>query len=812
MNRILYLQHALLPQEDSPTKKSQIFSEIRTLLTAVLITCLLSGLIIAQDRSGKISGVVTDPAQKPVAEVYVSLNPINRTALTGQNGYFEFSGIPAGTYSLSFRHISYQDKSIKDISVDAGQITEVETVQLQERIFPSEEVSVTATRTERNLFEVSKPLNLVNSRQIENREAKTSAEALREEAGLFVQKTNHGGGSAIIRGLSSNQILLLVDGIRLNNSTYRLGNHQYLTTVDNQMVDRIEVVRGPSSLMYGSDALGGTINILTRNPDFVSGGLQFQSRLFNRYATADEEKTSRAEFQLQNHRIAFIGGLSYKNYGDLKRGSSNSRIELEQSTDGVFQRPSGYKAYDMDGKILLALTPDQYLSAVFQQTRQYDVPRYDKYENDGYFLWNYEPQQRQLTYLRYENHLRKHYLNSVRTTVSYHLQEEGRQMQKSSDGEITNEADRVRTLGLTIDLNSVLGNHLLTYGSEFYFDKVSSNRYFLDPQTNSSEEDIQGRYPDGARYNSYGLFLQDEVQLRPSTLLSLGLRYSYFTTDFAVPEGSFFSSSDGNFSQNFKSLTSSLGLVHQIIPGLYLNCNVGQAFRAPNLSDISKLGESKGNIYEIPNPDLGPEKMLSIDAGFKINTPRIFATFSVYYSRITDLLASAETTYNGSSTIEINGIQYQLKSKKNIGNAYIRGTEAEFRYRLSSHLETGANLAYTYGQNTTLAEPVGGIPPLFGLVNVKWQKPEYGMEFFVRFAGKQDRLSADDLDDPRIPPGGTPSWNTLNLRGNIRIQKYIRLRGAVENILDQNYREHGSGINGPGRNFILSLELNSALQ
>ncbi|MEJ2537113.1 MAG: TonB-dependent receptor plug domain-containing protein [Calditrichia bacterium] len=256
-----------------------------------MITCLLSGLIIAQDRSGKISGVVTDPAQKPVAEVYVSLNPINRTALTGQNGYFEFSGIPAGTYSLSFRHISYQDKSIKDISVDTGQITEVDTVQLQERIFPSEEVSVTATRTERNLFEVSKPLNLVNSRQIENREAKTSAEALREEAGLFVQKTNHGGGSAIIRGLSSNQILLLVDGVRLNNSTYRLGNHQYLTTVDNQMVDRIEVVRGPSSLMYGSDALGGTINILTRNPDFVSGGLQFQSRLFNRYATADEEKT-----------------------------------------------------------------------------------------------------------------------------------------------------------------------------------------------------------------------------------------------------------------------------------------------------------------------------------------------------------------------------------------------------------------------------------------------------------------------------------------------------------------------------------------
>jgi len=812
MNRILYLQHALLPQEDSPKKKSQIFSEIRTLLTAVLITCLLSGLIIAQDRSGKISGVVTDPAQKPVAEVYVSLNPINRTALTGQNGCFEFSGIPAGTYSLSFRHISYQDKSIKDISVDTGQITEVDTVQLQERIFPSEEVSVTATRTERNLFEVSKPLNLVNSRQIENREAKTSAEALREEAGLFVQKTNHGGGSAIIRGLSSNQILLLVDGVRLNNSTYRLGNHQYLTTVDNQIVDRIEVVRGPSSLLYGSDALGGTINILTRNPDFVPGGLQFQSRLFNRYATADEEKTSRAEFQLKNHRLAFMGGLSYKNYGDLKRGSQHSRIELEQSTDGVFQRPSGYKTYDIDGKLLLALSADQYLSAVFQQTRQYDVPRYDKYENDGYFLWNYEPQRRQLTYLRYENQIRKRYLNSVRTTVSYHLQEEGRKMQKTAQGEITDESDQVHTFGLTIDLNSVLGNHLLTYGSEFYFDKVSSNRYFIDPQTNSFEEDIQGRYPDGARYNSYGLFLQDEVQLRLSTLLSMGLRYSYFTTDITVPTGSFFSSPDGNFSQNFKSLTGSLGLVHQIIPGLYLNCNLGQAFRAPNLSDISKLGESKGNIYEIPNPDLGPEKMMSVDAGFKINAPRIFATFSVYYSQITDLLASAETTYNGSSTIEINGIQYQLKSKKNIGNAYIRGTEAEFHYRLSSHLETGANLAHTYGQNTTLAKPVGGVPPLFGLVNVKWQKPAYGVEFFARFAGKQDRLSADDLDDPRIPPGGTPSWYTLNLRANIRIQKYIRLRGAIENILDQNYREHGSGINGPGRNFILSLELNSALQ
>ena len=222
---------------------------------------------------------------------------------------------------------------------------------------------------------------------------------------------------------------------------------------------------------------------------------------------------------------------------------------------------------------------------------------------------------------------------------------------------------------------------------------------------------------------------------------------------------------------------------------------------------MAKLGQSKGDVYEVPNNDLKPEQLLNTDLGLKISSPTLRLNATVYRSAITDILTSDDATYTGTDAVVINGEVFKVKTKRNLGKAVIQGVEFAVDYSPVGALIFRANLTSTRGQNTTLDEPVGGIPPLFGLTGIRWSLGRIFLDGFARFAARQERLSSDDLDDPRIPDNGTPGWFTLNARGGITLGRNFILQISLENLLDRNYREHGSGMNGPGRNFILSLQV-----
>ncbi len=754
-----------------------------------------------KSQSSEIHGIIFNEDYQPVNDAHIILQYPSRNDVSDKKGRFELGPLDAGTYTIRIEHVSYQTLELKKVKVKSGRIAVLDTIFLSTGIYQSENVIITATRTGQKLSELIPIVSMVDRREIERRNSQTSAEALREESGIFIQKTNHGGGSAIIRGLSSNQILILVDGIRLNNSTYRLGNHQYLTTVDNNMLARIEVVHGPLSVMHGSDALGGTINLVTESPQFSEGANQINYNFSNRYATADQAKTVHAGINYITSKLVFQSGFSYKNYGDLRQGTTNISNKLKTAIPGNTQKPSAFTAYDFNGKIIYTPGEKQKLIAAYQQSRQDDVPRFDKYAYNGFNKWFYTPQKRDLLYGVYENKNKLGFINSFRSTFSYHRQQEGREKQKLPQSSLTKELDDVATLGFMFQAQSTYKTHLLHYGLDLYLDQVQSSAQIID--STKTSQATRGRFPDGARYNSLGIFLEDEYHFSKAWQLDAGIRYSVFNTAFTISQDAV----QNSYQKQFRALTGSIGLMFKPNMWSSFSSNFAQGFRAPNLSDLTKFGESKGAVFEVPNLAVKPEEALSLDLNYKVNLPKLKMVAAVYYMRISDLLISAPDLYKGKPKIISGTDTLNIKSKQNAGEAFITGFEWSLRYGFAPGFNFRSNLAYTYGENKTARDPVGGIPPFFGLAGLSWQKQDLFLETYTRFAMEQPRLSKDDLDDPRIPPGGTPGWFTLNMRVEYEISPSIKVNFAIENILDQLYREHGSGINSPGRNFIFGLKI-----
>ncbi|NNE07176.1 MAG: TonB-dependent receptor plug domain-containing protein [Gemmatimonadetes bacterium] len=769
-------------------------------------------------RLGAVRGKLQEENGDPIAYADVFVVGTGRGAITEPDGSFEITDLPVGKQTLRFNRIGYESDTLRIHVVADSSLPDVVFTLLPFDQKASTRIRIGATNrmARKGPFSSSR----VGGWTIRERAAKTPAEALREEPGVFVQKTNHGGGSAIMRGFGSNQILLMVDGIRLNNSTFRLGNHQYLTTIDPFSLHSIEVYRGPNSVAYGTDALGGVIDVKTwetrQEPNTKGFHAATQGAL--RYATTDGEKSAHLRGLFLDPNWTGTIGLSARRFGDLKRGANSNDRALENATNGTEQLPTAFDAWDIDAKLRWIAAPRDHVTFAYQRGKQIEVPRYDKYENEGFDRWVFDPQVRELAYARY---LRGRWNGDplFQLTLSRNLQEEGRETRPDPAEELTVERDRVTTWGANAEGYWTPNRaNRVVFGGDFYTDDVESARERHAPDGGITR-DAQGRFPDGAGYRSGGVFVLE--QFRPMTgrgggrvELDAGVRYSWFDAEFTpgdsalVPEGS------ETVSQTFDALTGSLGGAYRLgDPGRFrVYGNVSQAFRAPNLSDITKLGESKGTTYEVPNYGLDAEKLVSYELGIssedRYGNWRTDWQLAGFYSQVDNLLGSADTTFAGEPFIIEGGDTLAIKTKKNIGEGFIRGAEISLRTMRKPWL-VQANATITHGENTTLDEPIGGIPPAFGLVSVRRYGSAKGdIRLYARWALEQDRLSDDDLDDPRIPVGGTPGWITWNLAWSIglyRLPGHPILNVNIENILDTNYREHGSGVNGPGRNLVLSL-------
>lgn len=659
---------------------------------------------------------------------------------------------------------------------------------------------VAAARHEQRLIDSPRSVSIITAEEIRKRNCRTTPEALNELVGILVQETNYGGGSPIIRGLVGNQILVLVDGIRLNNAIFRLGPNQYLNTIDVNQIERIEVVRGPGSVLYGSDALGGFINIVTKSTQNRRKAEGFGARLFGRYASADKGETGRLDFSQSIKNIGITAGVSLKNFHDLRAGSG---IGLQPYT--------GYEEWDADFKLNYQLTEKHNIVLGLQHVNQSEVPRTDKLISGSDLKRQWNPETRDLAYVRYDLEGISSFVNGLRAGLSYQNQSEDiDRISSSKPGTQQEYHDEVNSVGLMFQLHSRVGQRqLLTYGGEYYADHVRSRRVDVD-LASSTRTDGKGTFSDGSTYQSRAAFLQDELQVTDPLSLILGFRYTSFEVRARVNDPL---TGEVEVHSTPHALTGNLNALYRLSKNFVVSLGVAQGFRAPNIDDLTILG-SFGSGFEVPNPDLTPEQSLNYEIGLKTHHQRFSGSLYYHLSNFEDMIERSTGTFNGLSFLDSNDDDIQDENeesvfqRRNIGRARIQGVEAEGRLRVLQTWTLSGNIAWIKGDDLIENQPLRRIPPLSGKLGVECQlKRKMWVECYSLFAARQDRLAPGDVEDPRIPAGGTPGFATFNLRGGVDFNHWGNLTIALENLGDEAYRLHGSGVDSPGRNLVVGYEL-----
>lgn len=669
------------------------------------------------------------------------------------------------------------------------------------------ETVVRAPRSTATVTTTSAKVTVVTGEELLETGESTLPRALGEAAGVWVQETNLGGGAPVIRGLLGNQILIVVDGVRLNDSTTRIGPNQSLNTIDPRVVDRVEIVRGPSSVLYGSDAIGGAIIVWTkrRRPASqdaeehrfpVGGGTEvvYDSSVDGGRASVDLSGAH------EDHALLGIGTLY--DFEDLEVG------------DGRTFPYTGYDGHALFGAYEYAVGERRTLRATARFNRDFNVPRTDKlvagYGQDepSNADYRYSLQDRRAYLLSYTDDKGSDWFDRMQVRGDLGTYLEQRDTRKTGATTRAFEEDEVTSFGLGVDWRKGLGDaHLLTWGIDLGFDDVDSSR--RDYADAGGVTNKAGTFAPDSKYTRAGIFVQDELLSLSPWFATLGLRYSYY--DFSFHEYGTGLKESGDFD----ALTASLEVGRDLGGGTMVTASVAQGYRAPNLDDLANDKDFAGGD-EIHNPNLGAEESLSADLGLAVEKRLWSGSVGVFATRIDDYIGRSLTDAGDPL---VDGDETYLR--ENTGTVDLWGAEAAARCRLftvDSPFAVSANIAYARGEQkdpleySGATQPARRVPPLFGQVALHWDSSEPVLsighaKFFVQWADEQDRLHPQDASDPRIDPNGTPGWATYNLDLGGAVTDYVDWWVGLYNLTDKLYRVHSSGVDAPGARVVFGLRL-----
>lgn len=800
----------------------------KTLSLLLLLLCL-------HTVSAQILSIIDIETQQPIESVSItSLNPsiLSETNHKGRADIEKF----AQSTRIEFRRIGYQT-----IYTDYQTLQKNNFIlQLTPITFTLDELVVSATRWNQSANKIPEKIHHIKKEEIALFTPQTTADMMRMSGKVFVQKSQLGGGSPMIRGFSTNRLLYTVDGVRMNSAIFRSGNLQNIISIDPYSVENSEILFGPSSVIYGSDAIGGVMSFQTLKPSFsYTKNPIVKGSVLGKYASANSENSYHVDANIGWQKLSILTSISSFNFGDLKQGKYGTDDYLKQylvqqqphgvdvvltNPNPLVQSPSGYSQMNLTQKI--AYKPNQYwlinLAQHYSETSSYS--RYDRQlrtrkGKPRYGEWSYGPQIWSMSQLDINHDYPTLLYDQMTTRFAYQQFKESRIDRTFNKPTRETKEEQVDAYSLNIDFKKTIAQkHSLYYGMEYVINQVASTGW-ANNTINDSTWQIAPRYPQ-ALWHSLAAYTNIQLRFSDKWTLQTGARYNHFGIN-----GQFNQASKTTYQLPYDQLkmdngavTGSLGAVYRPNRTWVISSNLSTGFRAPNIDDMGKVFDSADGIVVVPNPDLKAEYALNGDinvANIIANTVKI--DFSAYYTQLHNALTRTDFTLNQKDSMMYQGTMSRIQAIQNMAQSKVYGVQLGIEYKLPYHFVLSTDLNYQKGTNISAngsTTPSRHTAPLFGNVRLKYHKDKLTLIWYMDYQG--ERLAKDMPKEEKkkkeiyaLDTNGNayaPAWYTLNFKLNYQITPTLSLSGGVENITDRRYRPYSSGISGAGRNMLLSLK------
>ena len=762
------------------------------------------------------------------------------------NGAVSLSEFENNTF-ITISHISYVNRILKLDKITSNILLKSDSNNL-------DEIVISASKFSQNLKEISQRVIFISTEDVVLSNPQTSADLLSSSGNVYIQKSQLGGGSPMIRGFSTNRLTLSVDGVRLNNAIFRGGNIQNVISIDPFNIQNTEIVLGSSSVIYGSDAIGGAMNFQTKKPVFSeSDSIFFKLNSISRNSSANKEKTAHIDFNLGSKKFASLTSFSFSDFDDLKMGDNGPsdylRPEYVQQVEGedvIFsnsdprvQKHTGYSQFNFMQKFLLKTDKTEYDLGVHYSSTS-NIPRYDRlirYNNDTnelhYGEWYYGPQKWLLINSRItKESFKSPIYDKLILTTAYQKFDESRFSRKINSTDKKQFKEQVNIFSLNLDFEkSYDEKSYFSYGIEYLNNKVNSTAS-LNDIVNGTFSSIATRYPDDSTWESLASYLTYKYKSSKDLIFHYGLRYSHIIINADLSaNNSFHNFPFSNANLNTGALTGALGLSWIQDDTFQWKFNVTTAFRAPNIDDIGKIFDSAPGIVVVPNPDLKPEKSFGLELGSLVSiNSKINFDFAVYYTHLYNSMIRSPFSMtvdsddpSGSSIINqiiYDGELSDIYAIQNTSKSWLYGFETGLKINLSDNFNFKTQYNYLNGEQRDMEGaanlPVRHVSPHFGNIHFIYSKNKTKIDLFFNYNSKLSfsQLSNSERDKPYLyatDENGnpySPSWHTFNLRTLYELNKNFQFTASIENISNKLYRPYSSGISAPGINFIFSVNYN----
>jgi hemoglobin/transferrin/lactoferrin receptor protein len=709
---------------------------------------------------------------------------------------------------------------------------------LRAKIIELDEIVFSANRQEEEKQQIPYQIELIDKKQIEFQNQQTTADLLQNSGQVFVQKSQAGGGSPVLRGFEANKVLLVVDGVRMNNAIYRGGHLQDIITMDQNMLERTEIIFGPSSTIYGSDALGGVVHLITKETKFSEDTNNlFVGNAFARYSSANNENTGHLDFNYGLKNIAFLTNITFSNFQDLRSGSlllngfdttwkRNFYQSFQMNNDSAMANPdwqiqklSAYSQLDAMQKIQFKLGKYITSGINLQYSKSSAINRFDRLTelSGGKFKWaewKYGPQQRLLTAFNLESSKSYSWSDHFKIIFAFQKIDQDRISRRWANNTRRFQQEDVYVYSLNADLQKKFNdNHDLKYGIEFSYNQINSAAEQINILT-QHKSPFATRYPDaGSTMRTLSAYLSHSWEIIEDAFLVSGLRLSNVILNASWKDTLVLKFPFSETKIQNTALSGNLGIVVNTPDNWKISFMGSTGFRSPNVDDLGKINESVTGALIIPNPNLKPEYAYNLELGInKIIQDKFKMELNAFHTILENAMTIKSDKIFGKDSVNFGDALSKVQSLQNADRAYLYGFSYALLIDLNRFLSFKSTLTYTYGRYTDSGNdsvmPLDHIPPVFGQTNLRCKLKGFEGDFYVRYNGwkkiRDYRLDAED-NEIYATPDGMPGWFTLNINLNYAITKNFRLGLACENITDNHYRVFASGISAPGRNFVISL-------